>query len=140
LAVVVLLGLIAQCGREDAEAPTALSAAPATTTARAAQPLVAAPRTSTAPATPPTTTRPPRTTTAAPTTTAESRPDPQPRPNPQPAPQPAPDTEDDEASENVYYENCDAVRAAGAAPIRRGEPGYRSGLDRDGDGEGCGSD
>lgn len=37
----------------------------------------------------------------------------------------------------VYYANCDAVRAAGAAPIRRGQPGYRSGLDRDGDGTAC---
>jgi hypothetical protein len=37
----------------------------------------------------------------------------------------------------VYYENCDAVRAAGAAPIRRGDPGYASHLDRDGDGIGC---
>ncbi|GAA1661405.1 hypothetical protein GCM10009830_03200 [Glycomyces endophyticus] len=34
-------------------------------------------------------------------------------------------------------ENCDAARDAGAAPVREGEPGYRSGLDRDGDGVGC---
>jgi hypothetical protein len=40
----------------------------------------------------------------------------------------------------VYYKNCDAVRAAGAAPIRRGDPGYAPHLDRDGDGEGCGGD
>jgi hypothetical protein len=38
---------------------------------------------------------------------------------------------------DVTYENCDAVRAAGAAPIRVGEPGYSSKLDRDGDGVGC---
>lgn len=37
----------------------------------------------------------------------------------------------------VYYDNCDAVRAAGAAPIRLGEPGYGRHLDRDGDGVGC---
>lgn len=37
----------------------------------------------------------------------------------------------------VYYANCDAARAAGAAPIQRGEPGYRAGLDRDGDGIAC---
>ncbi len=37
----------------------------------------------------------------------------------------------------VYFENCDAARAAGAAPVRRGDPGYRKGLDRDGDGVGC---
>lgn len=38
---------------------------------------------------------------------------------------------------SVYYPNCDAVKAAGKAPLRRGEPGYRSGLDRDGDGTAC---
>jgi hypothetical protein len=35
------------------------------------------------------------------------------------------------------YANCAAVRAAGAAPIRRGEPGYAAHLDRDGDGIAC---
>ncbi|SDD47806.1 micrococcal nuclease [Paenibacillus sp. CF095] len=38
---------------------------------------------------------------------------------------------------NVYYKNCDAVRAAGADPIYEGEPGYSRKLDRDGDGIGC---
>jgi hypothetical protein len=38
---------------------------------------------------------------------------------------------------SVYYENCDAVRAAGAAPIHAGDPGYSRKLDRDGDGVGC---
>ncbi|WP_244282883.1 excalibur calcium-binding domain-containing protein [Streptomyces flavidovirens] len=37
----------------------------------------------------------------------------------------------------VYYENCDAARAAGAAPVRSGDPGYGRHLDRDGDGVGC---
>lgn len=37
----------------------------------------------------------------------------------------------------VYYSNCAEARAAGAAPLRRGDPGYRSGLDRDGDGVAC---
>ena len=41
------------------------------------------------------------------------------------------------ASSSVYYENCDAVRAAGADPIHVGDPGYESHLDRDGDGTGC---
>jgi hypothetical protein len=35
------------------------------------------------------------------------------------------------------YENCDAVRAAGAAPIHRGDPGYSDSLDGDGDGSAC---
>lgn len=38
---------------------------------------------------------------------------------------------------DVYYPNCDAVRAAGASPLLRGQPGYRAGLDRDGDGRAC---
>lgn len=35
------------------------------------------------------------------------------------------------------FVNCAAARAAGAAPVRRGEPGYGRHLDRDGDGVGC---
>ncbi|WP_293965764.1 excalibur calcium-binding domain-containing protein [Sphingomonas sp.] len=38
---------------------------------------------------------------------------------------------------SVYYANCSAARAAGAAPVRRGEPGYSRKLDRDNDGVGC---
>jgi hypothetical protein len=38
---------------------------------------------------------------------------------------------------SVYYPNCVAARAAGAAPIYRGQPGYGSHLDRDGDGKAC---
>ncbi len=38
---------------------------------------------------------------------------------------------------SAHYANCSAARAASAAPIHRGEPGYRAGLDRDGDGVGC---
>ncbi|OFB43736.1 hypothetical protein BA059_03190 [Mycolicibacterium sp. (ex Dasyatis americana)] len=35
------------------------------------------------------------------------------------------------------YPNCAAARAAGAAPIYAGQPGYSSKLDRDGDGVAC---
>lgn len=35
------------------------------------------------------------------------------------------------------YPNCSAARAAGAAPVREGDPGYARHLDRDGDGVGC---
>lgn len=35
------------------------------------------------------------------------------------------------------FANCSAARAAGAAPVRRGDPGYGRHLDRDGDGVGC---
>lgn len=38
---------------------------------------------------------------------------------------------------SVYYPNCAAARAAGAAPVRAGDPGYSRKLDRDGDGVGC---
>lgn len=38
---------------------------------------------------------------------------------------------------SVYYANCSEVRAAGADPIRRGDPGYSRKLDRDGDGVAC---
>lgn len=38
---------------------------------------------------------------------------------------------------NVTYRNCAAVRAAGAAPIRAGEPGFSTMFDGDGDGVGC---
>ena len=35
------------------------------------------------------------------------------------------------------FPNCTAARAAGAAPVRVGDPGYGRHLDRDGDGIGC---
>ena len=37
----------------------------------------------------------------------------------------------------AFYANCTAARSAGVAPLRRGTPGYRSGLDRDNDGIAC---
>ena len=37
----------------------------------------------------------------------------------------------------VYFKNCSAVKAAGKAPIHRGDPGYAKHLDRDNDGVGC---
>lgn len=49
--------------------------------------------------------------------------------------EPEPETEDQPAS--TFFENCDAARAAGAAPVHAGDPGYGSHLDRDGDGTGC---
>ncbi|WP_374470954.1 excalibur calcium-binding domain-containing protein [Phenylobacterium sp.] len=35
------------------------------------------------------------------------------------------------------FRNCAAARAAGAAPLRRGQPGYGPHLDRDNDGVAC---
>ena len=37
----------------------------------------------------------------------------------------------------VVYRNCSEARAAGVTPLRRGQPGYSSKLDRDGDGTAC---
>jgi hypothetical protein len=41
------------------------------------------------------------------------------------------------APRGTAFANCTAARAAGAAPVRRGDPGYGSHLDRDNDGIGC---
>lgn len=35
------------------------------------------------------------------------------------------------------FKNCSEARAAGAAPVRAGDPGYGPHLDRDDDGVGC---
>jgi len=40
-------------------------------------------------------------------------------------------------SGRVYYRGCHEVRAAGAAPLYRGQPGYRPEMDGDGDGVAC---
>ncbi|MCR6486327.1 excalibur calcium-binding domain-containing protein [Amycolatopsis sp. OK19-0408] len=58
------------------------------------------------------------------------------------APKPPPVVETTEAAPEpdtsaAYYKNCTAAKAAGAAPLHRGEPGYRPALDRDGDGVAC---
>lgn len=50
---------------------------------------------------------------------------------------PAPTTTQQSSGSDVYYKNCTAARAAGAAPIYQGQPGYRAALDRDRDGVAC---
>lgn len=56
-----------------------------------------------------------------------------------PAPKPAAATTATTAVRvaEVTYANCADVRAAGKAPLHRGDPGYSSKLDRDGDGVAC---
>lgn len=44
---------------------------------------------------------------------------------------------DSEGAAGAYYANCTEAKAAGAAPLYRGEPGYREKLDRDKDGIAC---
>lgn len=39
--------------------------------------------------------------------------------------------------DSIYYRNCEAVRLAGKAPLHRGDPGYREGIDGDSDGVAC---
>ena len=41
------------------------------------------------------------------------------------------------AQPSVFYKNCKEVKAAGAAPIRPGDPGWDPKFDRDGAGIGC---
>jgi hypothetical protein len=63
-----------------------------------------------------------------------STPAPPPTTDQQPAPVTPPATY---SGGSVYYKNCDAARAAGAAPLYRGQPGYRPALDRNNDGVAC---
>lgn len=53
-----------------------------------------------------------------------------PAPAPVVTPEPAP-------APGAYYQNCSDAKAAGAAPLYRGSPGYRPGLDGDNDGVAC---
>lgn len=48
-----------------------------------------------------------------------------------------PDALSRSSSSRGAFVNCSAARAAGATPVRRGDPGYGGHLDRDGDGVGC---
>lgn len=71
--------------------------------------------------------------TVVPATAAPATPRPTEKATPKPTKRPA----TPKPTTSVYYENCAAVRAAGKDPLYRGDPGYRSGLDRDNDGIAC---
>jgi endonuclease YncB( thermonuclease family) len=85
------------------------------------------------------------TTSAATFTVAEAAPPPPAPPASNPAPPaalfeppaPPPASTVPPLLSSVYYGDCGDARAAGDAPLRAGEPGYRSGLDGDGDGVAC---
>ena len=53
------------------------------------------------------------------------------------APKPDTKTEPPETGKTTPYANCTEAREAGAAPLHRGDPGYSTRLDRDGDGTAC---
>ncbi|MEU0869539.1 excalibur calcium-binding domain-containing protein [Nocardia brasiliensis] len=129
-AVILLIAGIslgsAACGRTPGLAPTVNPAPSSTSTSSAATtPTSTLAVTSSATAVP-SPVAPSPTTVAAPHRFVPPAPAP-----PPPAPSPAP------PAPSVYYPNCAAARAAGAAPLHRGAPGYRSALDRDGDGIAC---
>ncbi|WP_285113728.1 DUF1524 domain-containing protein [Leifsonia sp. fls2-241-R2A-40a] len=113
--------ILSGCSSQAAESSAFTPAAPTPTpTVAAPAPAPAAPAPAPVPVPVP----------VAPAVPAAPAPAPPAPPAPAP-PAPAPPAQD------VYYANCDAVRAAGAAPIHIGQPGYSRKLDRDGDGIGC---
>lgn len=93
----------------------------------------------------------PRSTTTSPTTPAQSSEERTTSPAPpievepapaaleEPAPAPAPQVVEEYVppAKAVSYANCSDAKAAGAAPIYLGSPGYAKKLDRDGDGIAC---
>lgn len=112
--VAVVALLVTGCGATPGSGTTPLAPVPTETTveppAPAETPLPAPPA--------PTTTRPPQ-------------------PVVPPVAKPQATTEKPVPAPSAYYANCAAAKAAGVAPLHRGEPGYRAGLDRDNDGIAC---
>jgi micrococcal nuclease len=62
---------------------------------------------------------------------------PTPKSTPKPEPKPKQETQPEPETNYVYYANCSEAKSAGAAPLYKGDPGYRSKLDRDKDGVAC---
>ena len=72
-------------------------------------------------------------------TTATSDPAPSPERTESPKKTRSKDSKSDAPAKKskVHYKNCEEVKEAGAAPLYKGDPGYSSKLDRDGDGIAC---
>ncbi len=80
--------------------------------------------------------------TSTPSRTATRTPVPAPRETTrettrEPAPTYTPPATTRDPAPRAAYKNCTEARRAGAAPVYRGQPGYGTHLDRDGDGIGC---
>jgi hypothetical protein len=126
LAVLILLLMLGNCGGRDNDSVATtvtrtVTAEPSTVTVTASVPTSVVTVTEQAPVPPPSTTT--VTETQAATAPGFYQP---------PASDPVPPS-----STGAYYSNCTEARAAGAAPLYTGEPGYRPGLDRDNDGVAC---
>jgi hypothetical protein len=126
LIVVFFVGLIASCGFGAALGSTSgadptPSPSTVTVTVTAVETVTVAPSEPPAASATPSDAGPAEPAEPQPTATREAA------PVPPPAPPPA----------EAYYANCTQARAAGAAPLYVGEPGYRKALDRDGDGVAC---
>ncbi|MET9801398.1 excalibur calcium-binding domain-containing protein [Streptomyces sp. NPDC006368] len=120
----LLLLIGSGCGAmrsDDAAKPAAKPAPAATVTATATATVTATPAAAPAPA---------PTVTATETVTATATVTRQASANDDPG-------SGGDSGADVSYSNCTEARAAGAAPVRRGEPGYGRHLDRDNDGVGC---
>ena len=124
LIVGMALALRQDRGQEQATVSTRPQPSTSSSTTTTFPPTTASTTTTTAPTTT-TTTEPPTTTTAAPVV---------PPPTEAPTTTVPPTTTTTEA---VYYRSCRSARAAGALPLRVGQPGYGEHLDSDRDGEAC---
>ena len=142
--VLALIGLVLFnpfTGGDD----SATTAAPATTETMPAEGAPTAPETeaptpagaTTAPTSTPTqepTGEPTQTPSETPTGSQTAQPSTPKSTTPRPTdPTSAPTT----TSTAVVYQNCAEVRAAGKAPLHRGDPGYSAELDNNGDGTAC---
>lgn len=77
------------------------------------------------------------TTSTPPPAPVAPSPSPEPTSTPPPAPTTTPPPEPEQGPGETPFANCTEARATGGAPVHRGDPGYGSHLDRDGDGVGC---
>jgi hypothetical protein len=71
------------------------------------------------------------------TATATAKPTVKPTPTAKPTVKPSTKPTVKPSPVEVFYANCREVRRAGKAPLRSGDPGYSSSLDRDDDGVAC---